>query len=33
MMLDDSANLRYDMVSVLTVGMQSNLTVFIRILL
>ncbi len=33
MMLDDSANLRYDMVSVLTVGMQNNLAVFIRILL
>ncbi len=33
MMLDDSANLRYDMVSVLTVGIQNNLAVFIRILL
>ena len=33
MMLEDSANLRYDMVSVLTVGMQNNLAVFIRILL
>ena len=33
MMLDDSANLRYDIVSVLTVGMQNNLAVFIRILL
>ncbi len=33
MMLEDSANLRYDMVSVLTVGIQNNLAVFIRILL